>query len=324
MSNSIKHLLKQYAHKLKTSLFSRDVLSFLGFLVFAFVFWFVNALDKERTAEIRLPVRIAGIAPEINLINQTAELRIKVSDKGTKLLTYSGEKAKPLVFNLPHDLAKKGKITFNSADINAQLAKIFKQSTEIIYVQPDTVFVEYEKLNRRVVPVELDADITPAQQYELNTIRVVPREVAVFGRKNLIDSIRTIKTKHLIINNLKDSVSVKCELAPLANVKLGVSSVQVTLLSEMFTEKKILLPVKVINKPANVKIKTFPANVEVTFNVGMSNFNSITNSDIRVLFDYSTIMKGSATQRLKISYSSERISKASVSPEEVEYIIEYN
>ena len=94
-------------------------------------------------------------------------------------------------------------------------------------------------------------------------------------------------------------------------------------MSTMFTERKIQLPVTVINSPDNAKIKTFPATVEVVVGTERGNSKSVDYNDIRVLFDYSTIKKGSARHQLIISYSNNYISKINILPSEVEYIIEF-
>ena len=89
------------------------------------------------------------------------------------------------------------------------------------------------------------------------------------------------------------------------------------------TEKKIQLPVTIINNPDSIKIKTFPATVKVTFSVKTGKAKNVDYSDVKVLFDYSTVVKGSANHKLSVSYSNDYISDISISPQVVEYIIEY-
>jgi hypothetical protein len=91
----------------------------------------------------------------------------------------------------------------------------------------------------------------------------------------------------------------------------------------MFTEKKMQLPVTVINCPENKIIRTFPAFVNVSFNVGMSHFNSVKQDDLMVLLDYNEIAKNNnLKQRLRIENNTSFISNLKAVPQEVEYIIE--
>ena len=86
--NSNSRLLRYYILKLKSFLFSKDVLSFLLFLVLASGFWFVNALDKERETEISIPLRFVSLPKNIAIINDyPANITIKVKDKGLNLFT---------------------------------------------------------------------------------------------------------------------------------------------------------------------------------------------------------------------------------------------
>ena len=98
--NSILKLLKYYFSKLKSFFFSKDVLSFLLFLILSSGFWFINVLDKERVTEILIPLRFDGLPKNIAITNeQPAFVTIKVKDKGLQLFSYSKKNHLPISFN---------------------------------------------------------------------------------------------------------------------------------------------------------------------------------------------------------------------------------
>ena len=323
--NSNVRLLRYYILKLKSFLFSKDVLSFLLFLVLASGFWFVNALDKERETEISIPLRFVSLPKNIAIINDyPANITIKVKDKGINLFTYTRPKFNSISFDLGRVFYEKGEITISSDQIRAKLARILLPSTSILEIKPNALSFHYESLDTKVLSVEFDADIELAHQYILSDeIQISPATITVFGPKSVLDKMTTIKTESVELAKLSDTTHLNCKLLPVKSVKFANEEVKVSIFVEMFTEKKMQLPVTVINCPENKIIRTFPAFVNVSFNVGMSHFNSVKQDDLMVLLDYNEIAKNNnLKQRLRIENNTSFISNLKAVPQEVEYIIE--
>ena len=66
-------ILKHYSQKLKSFFLSKDILSFLLFLVLSAGFWFVNALGKEKETTLSIPVRYVGIPVNVAITNSPPE-----------------------------------------------------------------------------------------------------------------------------------------------------------------------------------------------------------------------------------------------------------
>jgi len=93
--------------------------------------------------------------------------------------------------------------------------------------------------------------------------------------------------------------------------------------AEMFTEKVVFIPVQIINNPSNLSILTFPAEIKVVFNIGVSKFKSFENNDIQLVIDFDEIVKGDLTKkRLKIINNKPYITNIRIEPEEVEFLLE--
>ena len=323
--NSNSRLLRYYILKLKSFLFSKDVLSFLLFLVLASGFWFVNALDKERETEISIPLRFVSLPKNIAIINDhPASISIKVKDKGMNLFTYSRPDFNAISFDLGRVFYEKGEITISSDQIRSKLARILLPSTSILDIKPNALTIHYESLNTKVLAVEFDANIELAHQYILSDkIQINPAEITVFGPKSVLDKLKTIKTEPIQLTKLSDTTYLNCKLQPVKSVKFAAEEVKVSVFVEMFTEKKMQLPVTVINCPENKIIRTFPAFVNVSFNVGMSHFNLIKQEDLMVVLDYNEIAKSNnLKQKLRIENNTSFVSNLKAVPQEVEYIIE--
>ena len=322
--NSMIILLKHYILKLKSFLFSKDVLSFLLFLVLASAFWFANALDKERETEISIPIRLVGLPQNIAVTNiPTSCITVQVKDQGLHLFSYYNGNITPLTLDLSRTFYEKGEIVITPDQIRGKLSRFLLPSTEILEIKPDSLLIQYEKLSMKTLPVEFISKIELAHQYVLSDkIHLSPASITVFGPKRILDKLRTIKTEFVELRNLSDSTVLNCKLQSIKYVKFAAGETKVSIFVEMFTEKKMQLPVSIVNCPANLVIRTFPAFVNVTFNIGMSHFNSVKENDITVIFDYNEMIKGNAKQKLKINNSTTYISNVRVEPSEIEYIME--
>ena len=321
-ANSFIRILKIYLLKLKAFFTSKNVLSFLFFLLLSTVFWFVNVLGKERETTITIPIRYTGIPQNVAMTNTPAEnIILSVSDEGRVLLNYSYQEQSPLIVDLRREYYEKGEIKITSEELNAKISRYLSSTTVVRSISPDTIFVQYEKLTTQTLPIQIDGNIEPANQYVFREpIRVEPAEITVFAPKHILDTLKSVKTEYLELVNLKETISVSAKLMPIESVRFSSGEVKVSIFPEMFTEKNIQLPITILNPPKQLTIRTFPAVVDVKFNVGMSHFNE--KDDIQVVLDYSEIDNSTNKQKLKILTTASYISNVQISPKEVEFVLE--
>jgi len=325
--NSGIKFLRYYTQKLKSFFFSKDILSFLLFLTLAAAFWFVNALGKDRETTISIPIRYVGIPQNVAIINKIpTELILNVKDQGLRLFTYSEHRLTPITFDLNRTFNQKGDILFTSEQINANINKYphLMPTTTVLEIHPDSIFVQYEKLSIKTLPVELVSKIELAPQYMLSSnVQLKPALVTVFGPKKILDSLKSIPTEYVEMKGLNETKYLTTKLKPIKSVRFAFSETKVNLFVEQFTEKNIKIPIKSINCPSNLAIRTFPAVVNITYNVGLSHFNSIITNDIQVYLDFNDLKSGTVNrQKLKIANKSVYISNVRISPEEVDFLLE--
>ena len=321
-ANSFIRILRIYLLKLKTFFTSKSVLSFLFFLLLSTIFWFVNVLGKERETTITIPIRYIGIPQNIAITNIPAEnIVLSVSDEGQVLLNYSYQEQSPLIVDLRREYYEKGEIKITSEELNAKISRYLSSTTVVRSIYPDTIFIKYERLATRTLPIQIDGNFEPANQYVFREpIRVEPAEITVFAPKHILDTLTSVKTEYLELVNLKETTSASAKLMPIESVRFSSSEVKVSIFPEMFTEKSIQIPITVSNPPKQLTIRTFPAVVDVKFNVGMSHFNK--ENDIQVVLDYNEIDKSANKHKLKFITTASYISNVQIFPKEVEFVLE--
>jgi len=322
-----KKIFRYYMQKLKSFFLSKDILSFLLFLVLSATFWFINALGKERETTITVPVRYTGVPLNIAITNSPPEeIQLSIKDQGLRLFDYSRSHISPLTIDLSRTYTPKGEILITSDQLSSRISRYMHlmPTTTLLEVHPDSILIQYQKLSKKNLPVELVSNIELAPQYILSDkILVTPNQVTVFGPKQVLDTLKSVRTELFKIENLSDTVYSHCKLKPAKFLRYSTSECKVIVFVEPFTERKVQIPVIAVGCPPNLSIRTFPAFISAVYTVGLSHFNTLSPNDIQVLLDYNELKSNKLSkQKLKIINNSTHISNIRISPEEVEFILE--
>lgn len=319
------HFIKLYFAKLKAFLLSKDVLSFLVFLLLAFAFWFINMLDKERSTELTIPLRYSGMPQQFDITKSNVKsIKIVVKDKGLNLFAYSDKKLQSLTIDLNRNFNQRGKIVFNNDEIRTRLLKYLLPTTSVLEIKPDSLVLIYERLATKELPVVLHAKIETAQQYMLSDdVLIEPSTVKVYGPKRLLNKLHEIKTEYIELLELDKDKQLVAKLIKPEGIRLSAEDVKLSVFAEMFTEKEMLFPVYVINCPSGLIVRTFPAQVKVKFNVGLTHYKMVSVNDVKLIINYNDIIKNiSGKHKIQLESKAGYLSNVRIENDEVEYIIE--
>ena len=320
-SNFLSYNLK----KLKSFFFTKDILSFLFFLVLSSTFWFVHGLDKERETNIVIPVRYVGIPINVAITNSPPSvISLNIKDKGKFLFEYTKKHVTPLTIDLSRVFYQKGEILITPDLLSGRIRRYLKPSTTLLNTNPDSILIQYEKLGVKTLPVKLYSKIEFAHQYMLsNNVLLDPKTVTVFGPNRILDAMKFVRTENLELKNLNDTTYAWCKLKPIKNVRFSVNQTKVSVFVEPFTERKVQIPIIAINCPQKLSVRTFPAFVNATYTVGLSQFYTLAPTDIQVYLDYNDLVGAKhSKQILKIKNNTSHISNIRISPVQVEFILE--
>jgi hypothetical protein len=103
-------------------------------------------------------------------------------------------------------------------------------------------------------------------------------------------------------------------------VRAETDSIDMRIITERFTEKKFIIPLRVAGVPEGVHLRLFPNEVEVNVRMGMSHFAQGHDSDIKAVCYYSK----ERTDKLDVElrYSNPNITSAWAYPGVVEFMVE--
>lgn len=329
MHNSDKTNLSRFLRKMKVFLLSRDTFIFLFFLLISGLFWIIISLNKNYETRISIPLKYVNTPAEIELMAELpTHIVLKIKDKGTSLIGYMGTPFKPLIvdFNEYASYSNNEEWSIPTAStFDKEIKEILYPSTQVIDIFPASILVEKILINQKRVPVKAITQIEYARQYyPADSIQVIPNEVTLYGYQDIIDSIQCVYTEPIVASSLKDTLIVDAKLNLPVHCKSNPKSVKATIPVEFYTEGKQMVPITVIGVPENLRVRTFPSEVEITYMAGFSRFKSIIPADFTVTLHYNELISSSNnTHKLTLEQYPSHIVKPKLKVEEVQWIIEF-
>lgn len=313
--------------KFKNRFSLKDGFVFLFFFIIAGVFWYVQALDQQRESTLRIPIDYMGIPENVKINNQLPKyLNVVVRDEGMTLVKYNQIKKNPIAIDLERVYFEKGTIIITSDQLKTRVSKYVFPTTAVLQIKPDSILVEYNKLTSKEIPVVLNSAITITPQYILSdSVFIEPSKVEVFGPKNMVDTMKEVKTERVKLEDLSDTteLTVKLERPKDEEIRYSFNDVNVSIFVEQFTEKRFEKNITIINAPENMNVRLFPPAVTVIYNVGLSHFDKVKETDIQVVFDYAEAKEIKKRHyALKVNVNSPYIHNLRISPEFIEFLLE--
>lgn len=320
-------MLKKSVKNLKDPEARNHLYVFFVCLLISVFIWLSIKLSKDYQATVYHPVKYVGIPDDKLLANKPpAEISLKVKGKGTELLRMQLKQPEEAI---RIDLSEAQMIE-NDGVYYAELPTVWflsqvahqsKYYNNLVDIQPDTLFLEFEDLKFRKLPVKHRLNFKLDQQVWLNdSIVIEPDSVIIAGKISAVDKINAVFTEKKNLGLLNQPVSIKVGLQRFKQktLKLEQDSVLVTIPCERYTEAKIKLPV-FVNSPDTLHIRTFPQNVEVTYWVSLNDFQRINKGMFRVQANFST--NNNRFLDLEFERKPAFIQVKSVEPNKVEYIL---
>lgn len=325
------HIVKQFTEFLKKSnlRIDRNIITYLICVVIATILWFLNALNKDYSAVISYPVKYVNLPQGKHLISDLpSTLSLEVRAKGFALLGHRiSTSFLPITFNVntySNHLLEKDEVfeyTLNTNEIKDKIGNQLNTEIKLLDITPATIEFKFAQSVEKKVAVRPVVNYTLKRQYILNQITATPDSVLVSGPATIIDTLRYISTKSLRLKDLDKSVTKEVELTPLRGCTVDDATVKLDLQVEQFTETKKTIRLQARHVPGSFYLRLFPDNINITYDVGLSNYEKITNQDFEFYVDYDQT-QSSSYLNVKVGKTPAFIKNLVFSPQKVEYIIE--
>ena len=317
----LKELLRRAGEAIRSPR-GRDVLMFMLFLFISAVLWGVLALNEEEQYDLRMPVRITHVPDSVTLLSKGPDaLTINLRARGTQLLKMSlGDT--PGV-NIDFRVYRSGEyMHLSNAELKA-LARNASGGSQVSVLYPDSISIPFTTHPGFKLPVRANVQATPGPRASLSgRPRVAPDSVKLYALGGHLPSgVDYINTEALSLEAVEGQQTRRLRLLPPPGTRAIPDSVDVTIEAEPLIMKRRRVVIEPVNVPANIKLITFPAQIEVMYMVPMSAY---TNSDphFRVIADYRRISRKRSKIRLRLTDVPQNLQNVQLSADSAEYIIE--
>lgn len=310
----------------------KRVIIFTVCLFIAVVLWFLNALGKDYSTVVTYPVKFVN--PPQNQFVATElppRLELKVEGRGFILLQHKLSLSfSPFTINISEitkDLnSVSGEYNIKTSELLSRISSQMNNEITIIGIQqPEYFSVILDSMATKSVPVSPSVQLNYSPQYKLKgKIGVSPARVIINGPAILIDALDTLYTKHRLFEKLNADVERSVKVEYPANTEITPDEVKLRIQVEKSTEKELKIPVRLKNSPNNLNVKFFPSEIDVAFLVGLSEFEKINAAQFSAVVDYNEINSAITSIQVKIENKPDNIDNIRVSPETVEFLIEYD
>ncbi|MFD1063634.1 CdaR family protein [Winogradskyella litorisediminis] len=251
--------------------------------------------------------------------------KVVLEAKGFILFNYLFSPSETITIDAQSDVSKKGnRLFWDIENRKYELKQVFGKSVNILSVKPDTLFIDFDVLASKNIPVEIEKNISFTEGFDLiKDLKLSQDSVKIIGSKTLIDKISSIKTKSLILKDVNSNINQTIAISnDNKNLKIVPETLEVTAVVKRFTEGKVLLPIKKINVPENTNIKIFPKQVELIYYVDIESYKSIKPEDFEVVADFSKISDSDQNSlNLEIKKVSDKVKNARLFQNSIEFII---
>ena len=301
----------------------RDILTFLLFVVLAAVIWYGHAMQSVRNTRVPVMIQYTGKPGNIGLGEPGLPdtVMIEVRDAGARLNTYHREPLHLTIDLRQYIHGEKGTIHVPSDALRRSISDILQGTSRLIDTKPEEISCPYFTEQEKTVGIAMACVIHPATEFQMEGEPILSRKtVKIFGSDKTLARIDSIYTQAEVMEDVTDTMDVRLALCLPKGVRAETDSIDMRIITERFTEKKFIIPLRVAGVPEGVHLRLFPNEVEVNVRMGMSHFAQVHASDIKAVCYYSK----ERTDKLDVElrYSNPNITSAWAYPGVVEFMVE--
>lgn len=311
--------------RIRRQLLSKKVGTFLVCLSLASLLWVVHALNRNYKYTLNIPVKFLNLPSNKLIVGELPEkLNVDIKTSGLKLLFISLK-----------DLNESLLIDFNSLKTNAKsqaysisngnfnLRNVLNFDVEVMKIRPDTLFFSSNKGKSKLVPIKanLQADFMPGYSI-IAKPQITPAYVTVSGDSSELASIDTVYTHLLNLKDVHENFSTSIPLKKSSSsINYNIKDVQLSFTVDRLTEATIKLPVQVMHRTTDEKIKLLPPYVTVTYLVAMRDYESIQPGLFKAVVNFKYIEEKQKTLAVELSVKPSEVKILKIEPADISYLI---
>lgn len=298
--------------------------SFLFFLLLATLFWFLTKFSRDSETTLTTTIDYINIPETVIVTNDNVkEITFDVSGNGFQLLSHKLMKTSLQIDIGTYYKEADSTIVLQIQEIHKLILKQLNLSG-IKNISVTQLVLHLDKNASKKVPVVFRSQISYQDGYfQQGGILIKPDSVKISGPSEEIDTITAIPTQLLKKREVSQGFTEAIDLVKPQNrnVVLDPQSVSVTIEAEQFSQMQMEIPIEVINLPKDTKLKLFPENIKITFDVSIKDFGNLTTDDFKVICDFSERIEDGSFMIPKLIRYPETLQHIDLETKKVEFLI---
>lgn len=303
----------------------RPLLTFLVFLALSTALWLLIKLSEDYTTQTLFRVAFEDVPAEKWVSSPEQNVKFSMEINGFHMLKYEmiREGKREVAISLaevPYHLESGNTYSFSSQYVAEQVADLLGINASDITMHEAKVYFSMENLASKVLPVELCSDLKLQRPYNVYGLPILdPSSVTVYGPKEVLDTLKTVKTAVLMRTNVGSDFTETVALDLLGGlIHSNVQTVNVKVVVEKFTETDVKVP---FVAPDSLKMRFFPEVMTVKCHVAMRDYAKLKPEDFRVAFDEDQLKELKHLLDVRLVAWPQYVQVMGTSPDKVEYLI---
>ena len=326
-------VIKRLGQKIKSKV-NQKFLTYLVFILIAVAIWYLNALNKDFTADLKFAVKYTDLPEDKVLANTPPEyLTLTINAQGYTLLKYRlGLIFSPISLETNYQTLRKksnslqGEYYLFPQAVFDRITAQLGSEIQLRYITPDTLFFLFSETVRKEIPVKsalqlrFEKDFLPRGEMQIE-----PSKVTVTGPKTLIDTMQYVYTRTKVFKKLKETLLTSISLQTVNQLRYSIDEVNIVQIIERNTEATIVAPIEPINVPERLTLKIFPGTITINCMVPVADYEKLQPYMFRAVVDYTSIMDATDSQtkaKVTILRTPDYVTDVKFHPKNVDFIIE--
>ena len=187
------------------------------------VVWFTFTRGQTSFASLNVPVEIMKRSSNVDIVSTTPNI-IKLTLTGPRVILRSISKNDVDLFVKVKD-QEPGTYLYDITEKNISLPPGIK----IVKIDPSRIRIKLDRITTKLLPVQVDWVGKLQKDVLITDVRLMPDKIHVIGPKRLLDSVSTLYTEKVSVDDINKSgeISVGLKLDPALRVKEQVKRIKV-------------------------------------------------------------------------------------------------
>ncbi|MBL4663656.1 MAG: hypothetical protein JKY22_08915 [Flavobacteriaceae bacterium] len=299
--------------------------SFLFFLLLALVFWVLTKFSEENTAAINANLVFTNLPSSVSISSKTTtDMEFDISANGFEFLSYN---MKTPTINI--DVSRYYEegdtlISISGSELGEIIITNLGNDIRVGNLSLKTLSVHLDVIVSKKVPITFISEVSYREGYKMVGAPIlIPDSVVISGPSAAVELVGSISTETYSNEDVSETQEgvIGLHIEKDSEISLSKETVSLRMVVEEFAQKRLTLPVQVINVPQDIKLKLLPENIVISFDVSVNQFNNISENDFKVVCDFALQSFGENILAPKLVEQPDGLYHIDWSTKKVEYLI---